>query len=130
MYPSEEELNQLYLQGLNKYKEGDFYIAHDLWEDMWHNKQLKDRLFIQGLIQISASFYKIQCGNLRGARSLLEKSMNKFQDYSGIHRNINVDHLKEELLLIQKKYNEIDSTTEFSLDNIPSLIESINKLNT
>jgi len=121
MYPSEEELNQLYLSGLKKYKEGDFFLAHELWEDMWHFKQLKDRIFIQGLIQLSASFIKIQCGNLRGARSLLEKSINKFESYSSIHRNIDVDHLKEELLLIQQKYSEIDSTDEFSLDNVPGL---------
>jgi hypothetical protein len=121
MYPTEEELNQLYTKGLNKYKQGDFYIAHELWEDMWHYKQLKDRIFIQGLIQISASFYKIQCGNLRGARSLLEKSINKFENYSGIHRNINVDKLKEDLLVIHKKYNEINYTDEFSLETVPEL---------
>jgi len=121
MYPSEKELNDLFDKGLEKYKEGDFFLAHELWEDMWHNKQLKDRIFIQGLIQISASFYKIQCGNLRGARSLLEKSLNKFQNYAGVHRNINLDRLKKVLLGIQKKYLEIESTDEFSLENVPDL---------
>lgn len=121
MYPTREELNQLYSQGLKKYKDGEFYLAHEIWEEMWHNKQLQDRLFIQGLIQISASFYKIQCGNLRGARSLLEKSMNKFQNYSGVHRNINIEKLKQDLLAIQHKYNEINSTEEFSLNNVPDL---------
>ena len=121
MYPSESELNLLYEKGLKKYKEGDFYLAHEFWEDMWHYKQLKDRIFIQGLIQISASFYKIQCGNLRGARSLLEKSMNKFQEYAGIHRNINVDKLKANLSLIQQNYNKIESTQEFDLAKVPDL---------
>lgn len=121
MYPTIKELNDLYLRGLEKYKEGDFFLAHELWEDMWHYKQLKDRIFIQGLIQISASFYKIQCGNLRGARNLLEKSQNKFQNYYGIHRNINIDRLKIELLNIQQKYLEIESPDEFSLENVPDL---------
>jgi uncharacterized protein len=121
MYPTEEELNQLYSKGLEKYKEGNFYQAHELWEDMWHNKQLKDRIFIQGLIQISASFYKIQVGNLRGARSLLEKSLNKFDEYSGIHRKIDVDNLKKDLLEIHQKYNEINSTDDFSLAAVPDL---------
>ena len=121
MYPTEEELNQLYLIGLEKYRKGDFYLAHEYWEDLWHNKQLKDRIFIQGLIQISASFYKIQCNNLRGARSLLDKSINKFEKYSGIHRNIDVDKLKEDLLEIKQKYNEINSAGEFDLDTVPEL---------
>ena len=121
MYPTEEELNRLYSKGLEKYKESNFYQSHENWEDLWHNKQLKDRIFIQGLIQISASFYKIQCGNLRGARSLLEKSINKFEKYSCIHRNIDVNKLKKDLLEIQQKYNEINSTDEFSLDAVPDL---------
>jgi uncharacterized protein len=121
MYPTEKELNDLYKSGLEKYKEGDFFLAHELWEDMWINKQLKDRIFIQGLIQISASFYKIQCGNLRGARSLLEKSLNKFQNYNGIHRSINVDRLKNDLINIQQKYNKIISTKDFNLDDVPDL---------
>ena len=121
MYPTEEELNNLYINGLKKYGEGDYYQAHEYWEDLWHNKQLNDRIFIQGLIQISASFYKIQCSNLRGAKSLLEKSMNKFEKYSGNHRNIDVDKLKQELLVIRKKYNEINSTDEFDLNSVPEL---------
>ena len=121
MYPTEEELNQLFIKGLKNYRKGDFYLAHEYWEDLWHNKQLKDRIFIQGLIQIAASFYKIQCGNLRGARSLLEKSINKFVLYSGIHRNIDVDKLKLELLEIKLKYNEINQTDEFNLDSVPDI---------
>ena len=121
MYPTEEELIKLYTNGLKKYGEGDFYLAHEFWEDLWHNKQIKDRIFIQGLIQLSASFYKIQCNNLRGARSLLEKSINKFEQYSGIQRNIDVDKLKQELLAIKDKYFEINSTEEFNLEFVPDL---------
>ena len=46
MYPTNEELNNLYLQGFEKYKEGDYYLAHEYWEDLWHNKQIEDRIFI------------------------------------------------------------------------------------
>ena len=121
MYPTQEELNQLFDKGLENYKKGDFYQAHEYWEDLWHNKQLSDRIFIQGLIQIAASFYKIQCGNIKGAKSLLEKSMNKFAQYSGNQRNINVDKLMQELLEIKNKYNEIISVEEFDLGSVPNL---------
>ena len=121
MYPTQEELDQLFKKGLEKYKNGNFYMAHEYWEDLWQNKQLKDRIFIQGLIQIAASFYKIQCGNLKGAKSLLEKSMNKFEQYSGKQRDINVDKLLKELLEIKDKYHEITSTEEFDLGSVPEL---------
>jgi hypothetical protein len=47
--------------------------------------------------------------------------MNKFEDYSGVHRNINVDKLKNELSSIDKTYNNINSTHEFDLKNVPDL---------
>ena len=121
MYPTQEELDQLFKKGLEKYKNGNFYMAHEYWEDLWQNKQLKDRIFIQGLIQIAASFYKIQCGNLKGAKSLLEKSMNKFEQYSGKQRDINVDKLLKELLEIKDEYHEITSVEEFDLGSVPDL---------
>lgn len=121
MYPSDSELNLLFKKGLKKYIEGEFYLAHEFWEDLWHYKQLRDRIFVQGLIQLSASFFKIQCGNLNGAKSLLEKSINKFNNYSGIHRNIDVDRLKSELIAIQQRYNIIKSTNDFDLEHVPKL---------
>ncbi|MFC2088757.1 DUF309 domain-containing protein [Calditrichota bacterium] len=121
LYLSEKELDKLFEEGLKLYRSGDFFMAHEIWEDMWHNKNFTDRKFIQGLIQLSASFYKIQTGNIRGARSLLEKSKNKFEEYKGIHRNINVDQLKTELNIIGKKYNSIKITKDFSLNEVPEL---------
>lgn len=121
LYLSEAELDNLFQEGLKKYRFGDFFMAHEIWEDMWHNKNFSDRKFIQGLIQLSASFYKIQTGNLRGARSLLEKAMNKFEEYTRLHRGINVDQLKIDLAKIQNKYNSIETTEDFSLADVPDL---------
>ncbi len=100
-YLKEEELNVLFQKGLQEYRAGDFYAAHEIWEEMWRFLQVKDRRFIQGLIQLSASFIKIQTGNLRRARSLLEKSQNKFEHFKGIHRDINIDQLKQGLVIIE-----------------------------
>ena len=40
-------------------------------EDLWSDYYLKDRLFIQGLIQLSVSFVHLKNNNMNGAKSLL-----------------------------------------------------------
>ena len=123
IYLSEPELNELFEKGLKEYHNQNFYKAHDIWEEMWHNKNFTDRKFIQGLIQLTASFYKIQTGNLKGARSLLEKSQNKFSEYQGFQRNINIDLLNKEILFVKEIFDKIAHTQDFSFTNIPKLSE-------
>ena len=45
---TEEETN--YIKGLNYFKSGDYFEAHESWEDLWSDFYLEDRKFIQRLI--------------------------------------------------------------------------------
>ena len=84
----------LFEKGLNEYEKGDYFEAHEAWEDLWSDFNFPDRKFIQGLIQLSVSFVHLNNGNMIGARNLLKKCQQKFSNYSGIHRQINIDELK------------------------------------
>lgn len=120
-YSTEEKLDKLFQDGLNEFRKGEFFEAHEVWEELWKHHQIKDRRFIQGLIQLAASFYKIQVGNLRGARSLLKKSIEKFNDYQHRQRNIDVDKLKSELKKINDVMQQLSTTDEFSFSHVPVL---------
>mgnify|MGYP005644518183 FL=1 len=86
----EETKEKLYQEGLNYFKSGDYFEAHESWEDLWSDFYLEDRKFIQGLIQLSVSFVHLERENMNGAKSLLNKSIEKFQLFSGVHRNVNL----------------------------------------
>ena len=45
----------LFEKGLNEYEKGDYFEAHEAWEDLWSDFNFPDRKFIQGLIQLSVS---------------------------------------------------------------------------
>ena len=75
----EEVKDKLFQEGLSHYRSGDFFEAHESWEDLWSDYYLVDRKFVQGLIQLSVSFVHLGNGNLNGAKSLLNKSKEKFQ---------------------------------------------------
>ena len=117
------EKEALFQKGLMEYEKGDYFEAHEAWEDLWSDYNLTDRKFIQGLIQLSVSFVHLRNGNMNGARSLLKKCSEKFQPYQHLQRGINMDELKMGIETVALAYEEIDDPTIFDWDLVPSLKE-------
>jgi hypothetical protein len=92
-----EKIESLFKEGLHFYRAGEYFEAHESWEDLWSDYYLPDRKFIQGLIQLSVSFVHLENGNIKGAKSLLNKCTEKFKEFDGLQRGVEVNNL-----LIQK----------------------------
>ena len=117
----EEKKEQLFFDGLQAYEEKDFFEAHELWEELWSEYYLDDKTFIQGLIQLAVSFVHLGNGNLNGAKSLMKKSGDKFSSYSGLHRGINIDKLKQQIVIIINEYEKLLTVEGFDWTHIPEL---------
>ena len=117
----EEKKEQLFFEGLQAYEEKDFFEAHELWEELWSEYYLDDKTFIQGLIQLAVSFVHLGNGNLNGAKSLMKKSGDKFSSYSGLHRGINIDKLKQQIVIIINEYEQLLTVEGFDWTHIPDL---------
>ena len=117
----EEKKEQLFSDGLRAYEENKFFEAHELWEELWSEYYLADRTLIQGLIQLTVSFVHLGNGNLNGAKSLLNKSAEKFSSFSGVHRGINIDNLKQQIVEIINEYEKLMTVDEFDWTHIPNL---------
>ena len=117
----EEKKERLFFEGLQAYEEKDFFEAHELWEELWSKYYLADRTLIQGLIQLAVSFVHLGNGNLNGAKSLLNKSAEKFCSFSGVHRGINIDNLKKQIMEIKNEYEQLMTVDEFDWAHIPVL---------
>lgn len=117
----QEEIRRLFKKGLALYQKGSFFDAHEEWETLWTDYYLPDRLFIQGLIQLSVSFVHLSNDNMIGAKSLLNKCKKKFNNFSGICRGINVDLLNQELLILSLAYQSLESNQSFNWNLVPKL---------
>ena len=117
------EKEALFQRGLMEYEKGDYFEAHEAWEDLWSDYNLPDRKFIQGLIQLSVSFVHLRNGNMNGARSLLKKCTEKFESYQYLQRGINMDELKMDIKTVALAYEEIDDPRIFDWGLVPSLKE-------
>jgi hypothetical protein len=116
----ENEINTLFQAGLKLFNDKNFYDAHEKWEDLWSDYYLKDRLFIQGLIQLSVSFVHLKNNNMNGAKSLLNKCKQKFEGFD-IQRGIDVKKLLISIEKVQDNYDHIKSSEDFNWNLVPRL---------
>ena len=107
---NEEE--KFFKEGIMAFNEKRFYDAHEHWEEIWVNYKLKDAKFIQGLIQVSVSYFHLFNGNLKGARSMIRKSIGKFESFE-IVRGIDVLDLVGKIEEVKKHLESIDESFTF-----------------
>ena len=115
-----DKIELLFHKGLQAFNEKNFYDAHEYWEELWVNHKLKDAKFIQGLIQLSVSYFHLFNQNLNGARSMIRKSIGKFDSF-GIIRGIDVSALVDEIKRVESHLNSIEETSCFKDDYIITL---------
>lgn len=76
-------------KGARLHAEGAYFEAHEAWEELWLSLDGEPRLFVQGLIQVTAACHKafVQ-GQPNGCVKLLQTALDKLEgsphDFLGI----------------------------------------------
>ncbi|NBV45132.1 MAG: DUF309 domain-containing protein [Planctomycetia bacterium] len=81
----------LYLAGIEKFNECDFYESHELWEELWTEYRGPSRKFYQGLIQAAVALYHFGNGNIRGARKLHGSARGYLEPFAPHHLGLDVN---------------------------------------
>lgn len=68
-------------EGIRLFNDRYFFEAHEVLEGVWREEHGEPRIFLQGLIQISAAYHHTQNGNMVGAVTLLERGSEKIRRY-------------------------------------------------
>jgi len=68
-------------EGLRRYRAGQFFAAHEAWEGVWLECQEPEKMFLQGLIQVTAAFHHLQRNNPRGTALLLQAALGRLERY-------------------------------------------------
>src|SRR5262249_34271574 len=66
------EYDDRYLAGVQLFNAGEYFDAHEVWEDLWHDCPSADRRFYQSLIQAAVALYHWSRGNRPGAARLFD----------------------------------------------------------
>lgn len=79
--------------GLRLYDAGEFFAAHEAWEGVWLQAQEPEKLFLQGLIQVTAAFHHLQRNNSQGTTRLLQAALGRLERYPACFGGISLDLL-------------------------------------
>ena len=112
---------KLFIKGIKFFNESDYYEAHEYWEELWSDFILKDKKFIQGLIQLSVAYFHITNSNKRGALSLFNKCKQKFEIYTPSCRGLDVLYILNSVNISIKELNKINDLSDFDWSVRPIL---------
>lgn len=91
------ETQDHFRQGVEQFNSQQFFAAHESWEAIWLTAPEPDKTFLQGITQISAGFHHESKGNHAGARTLLQRGLEKLMQFPASYRGVNVDRLRAEV---------------------------------
>jgi predicted metal-dependent hydrolase len=77
---SSPQAHQLVAEGLGEYQAGRYWHAHERWERVWRELEGAEKLWVQGLILITAAAWHLERAHERVARRLLALAATKLQD--------------------------------------------------
>ena len=77
-------------EGVRLFNAGDFFEAHEAWEEAWHMATGRRRRFYQGLIQAAVALEHLRRGNRRGCTRLYQGCLAKLDDLPDVYRGIEI----------------------------------------
>jgi hypothetical protein len=80
-----------YLAGIVLFNRGEYFEAHEVWEDLWMETAGPDKRFYQALIQAAVGLCHFCNGNVRGAIKLYHSSRDYLSRYPSPHHGL--DHV-------------------------------------
>ena len=66
-------------QGIELFNAGEWYAAHDLFEELWHETADPERRSLQGILQVAVAQLHLQRGNRRGATILFGEALGRLK---------------------------------------------------
>src|SRR5438874_11223732 len=86
-----------YLAGIVLFNRGDYFEAHEVWEDLWADSANPDHCFYQGVLQAAVGLLHFGNGNLRGAVKLYRSSLGYLEPFRGVCHGLDVDDFRRQM---------------------------------
>jgi len=109
-------------QGLQHFRAGDYFAAHDDWEAIWQGLHGRRRLYWQAMIQLAVGGHHWRHGNRKGCLSVWHKAMQKCDDLASQYDTdvpaplfLLIDLLYECIHAVQQDENPVPILTTFAM---------------
>jgi hypothetical protein len=79
-----------YLRGVELLRAGEWFAAHEAFEDAWRRAEAAERDFLQGLVHVAVAWYQAGRGKRIGCERQLEKAARRLGPYAPAHAGLDV----------------------------------------
>ena len=104
--------DDLFTHAISYFNRGQWYAAHDLFEELWHEAMGDLRELLQGIIQISVAEYHLENGNSRGSLLLMAEGLNHLEASHSLDIGYDLASLKDivsrRLVALQEQLDPAD----------------------
>ena len=88
------ERRRLLREGIEQLHRGDFFAAHETWEEVWRSTTPEPKTLLQGLIQVAAALHQIHGLHRReGPRGTLAKARRNLEPYAPVALGLDIEGL-------------------------------------
>lgn len=77
---------------------GEYFDAHEVWEELWNEASGPRHAYLQGLIQVAVALHHATNENWRGTRSLLGSALGYLEKGRAAAKEVDVDRLVDAML--------------------------------
>ena len=107
------------IEGVYLFNNAEFFAAHDFFEDLWMESENNNKLFFQGLTQVSVGCFHLISGNYKGTLSQLQKGIHKLSKYPPVYLGINIKNLIDDNNLLIEKIKLKKENFSVNLSTLP-----------
>jgi predicted metal-dependent hydrolase len=91
---SPEERRRLFRHGIDLFNRGEYFEAHETWEEIWRSTTPEPRTLFQGLIQVAAAMHQFRdLHRNAGPRNTLAKAHGHLAGYVPVAWGLDVEGL-------------------------------------
>lgn len=77
---------------------GEYFDAHEVWEEIWVESCGARKFFLQGLIQAAVALHHARNQNWAGTRKLLAGALNYLEQGRSEAHEIDIDSMKDKII--------------------------------
>ena len=115
--PSEDSR---FREALSLFNSSDWYKAHDLFEELWHETNGPERKTLQGFLQIAVAQIHLDSGNHVGATILFGEGLGRLRTIGVPDLGIDLDSL---CAAVEQRLFKLQSGIDPATCTVPSLKE-------
>ena len=105
-------------RGAALFNRGEYFDAHEVWEDVWRAAPAEEKRFLQGLIQVAVALHHHSRGNLDGARSLLARAQRNLAGYADSYSGVDLATVRQGIRACEKALVQGQALSVFHVSRV------------